>query len=40
MQIDLDAIEGFEWDAGNQRKSQDKHAVSMAEAEQMFFHDV
>ena len=39
MQINLADIDGFEWDAGNQRKSQDKHAVSMAEAEQMFFHE-
>ena len=35
--IDLSAIIGFEWDAGNQRKN-DKHAVSMAEAEQVFFN--
>ena len=37
--MNLDAIEGFEWDAGNERKSQEKHAVSMAEAEQVFFRD-
>lgn len=37
--MNLGAIEGFEWDAGNERKSQDKHAVSMAEAEQVFFHE-
>lgn len=35
--LNLDAIEGFEWDAGNERKSRDEHAVSMAEAEQVFF---
>lgn len=37
--IDLSHIEGFEWDAGNARKSQDKHHVSQAEAEQVFFND-
>lgn len=35
--IDLSAILGFEWDAGNQRKN-DKHGVSTAEAEQVFFN--
>lgn len=35
--IDLDRIAGFEWDEGNSRKSQEKHAVSQAEAEQVFF---
>lgn len=35
--IDLSAIIGFEWDAGNDRKN-DKHGVSMAEAEQVFFN--
>ncbi len=35
--IDLDRIEGFDWDEGNSRKSADKHAVSPAEAEQIFF---
>ena len=35
--IDLSAIVGFEWDAGNERKN-DKHGVSMAEAEQFFFN--
>ena len=35
--IDLHAIVGFDWDAGNSAKN-DKHAVSMAEAEQVFFN--
>jgi uncharacterized DUF497 family protein len=35
--IDLAAIVGFEWDAGNERKNE-KHGVSMAEAEQVFFN--
>ena len=35
--IDLALCEGFQWDAGNARKSVDKHGVSQAEAEQVFF---
>jgi uncharacterized protein len=35
--LDFDAIIGFNWDAGNARKN-DKHGVSMAEAEQVFFN--
>jgi uncharacterized protein len=30
-------MEGFDCDAGNSRKSTDKHGVSQAEAEQVFF---
>ena len=37
--IDLARCEGFQWDAGNTRKSVDKHAVSRAEAEQIFFNE-
>lgn len=37
--IDLSKITGFDWDDGNARKSSEKHAVSMAEAEQIFFND-
>jgi hypothetical protein len=37
--IDLTQITGFDWDDGNARKSEDKHEVSMAEAEQIFFND-
>lgn len=33
---DLTAVDGFEWDEGNKRKSADKHAVSQPEAEQIF----
>ena len=36
--IDLAIITGFNWDAGNARKSDAKHGVSMAEAEQVFFN--
>ena len=35
--IDLSKISGFEWDEGNARKN-DKHGVSKAEAEQVFFN--
>jgi uncharacterized protein len=35
---DLSGIVGFQWDAGNARKSVDKHGVSQAEAEQVFFN--
>jgi uncharacterized DUF497 family protein len=37
--IDLDQITGFDWDASNSRKSADKHDVSQAEAESIFFND-
>ena len=37
--LDFDSIVGFEWDDGNARKSEEKHAVSQAEAEQVFFND-
>ncbi len=36
--IDWQSIFGFDWDAGNSRKSADKHHVSQAEAEQVFFN--
>ncbi|MBV1914492.1 MAG: BrnT family toxin [Pseudomonadales bacterium] len=36
--IDWAQVSGFEWDAGNERKSADKHGVSQAEAEQLFFN--
>lgn len=36
--IDLNKIRGFDWDTGNARKSEEKHGVSMAEAEQVFFN--
>lgn len=37
--IDFDRIAGFDWDAGNERKSADRHAVSQAESESIFFND-
>ena len=36
--IDYTKITGFDWDDGNIRKN-DKHGVSMAEAEQVFFNE-
>lgn len=36
--VDWARITGFDWDAGNARKSSDKHGVSQAEAEQAFFN--
>ena len=36
--IDPAKISGFDWDAGNDRKSEEKHGVSKAEAEQVFFN--
>jgi uncharacterized protein len=36
--IDRQVIVGFDWDDGNSRKSEDKHKVSQAEAEQVFFN--
>ena len=35
--IDLAKITGFDWDNGNTRKN-DKHGVSTAESEQVFFN--
>ncbi len=36
--IDLRRIIGFEWDAGNARKSVDKHRVTQHEVEQVFLN--
>jgi uncharacterized DUF497 family protein len=35
----LASVTGFEWDDGNARKSAEKHTVSQAEAEQIFFNE-
>jgi hypothetical protein len=37
--IDPNRIIGFDWDDGNSRKSHEKHGVSQAEAEQVFFSE-
>jgi uncharacterized DUF497 family protein len=36
--IDLSKIVGFDWDEGNAGKNE-RHGVSMAEAEQLFFNE-
>ncbi len=36
--LDWSNITGFEWDAGNVRKSIDKHGVNQHESEQVFFN--
>ena len=37
--FDWQQVVGFEWDEGNARKNAEKHDVSQAEAEQMFFNE-
>jgi hypothetical protein len=37
--VDWTRVIGFDWDQGNRRKSVEKHSVSEAEAEQVFFND-
>ena len=37
--VEFAHIVGFQWDDGNARKSFDKHGVSQAEAEQVFFNE-
>ena len=36
--IDWKQVKGFDWDAGNRRKSLEKHAANRFEAEQVFFN--
>jgi uncharacterized protein len=36
--IEWTRVVGFDWDAGNARKSADKHGVTQSEAEQAFFN--
>jgi len=37
--VDWARVVGFDWDAGNERKNVDKHGVTRAEAEQVFFNE-
>ena len=37
--VDWKQVSSFDWDAGNERKSAQKHAVSRFEAEQVFFNE-
>jgi hypothetical protein len=34
--LDFSKVVGFDWDYGNERKSQDKHDVTRSETEQIF----
>ena len=36
--IDWTRVVGFDWDAGDERRSVDKHGVRQTEAEQAFFN--
>ena len=36
--IDFHRIIGFQWDAGNAHKNQEKHGVTQTEAEEIFFN--
>lgn len=36
--IDWKRIQGFQWDGGNLRKNLNKHEMTQAEAEQIFFN--
>src|SRR5438105_15944809 len=36
--IEFDRVEGFDWDAGNAVKSEDRHGVSQTEVEQVFIN--
>ena len=36
--IDLNRIDGFDWDAGNREKNWLKHRVSTTECEEIFFN--
>lgn len=38
VEWDAAKITGFEWDAGNQTKNLEKHAVACSEAEQVFLN--
>ena len=37
--VDLSRVTGFQWDEGNGRKSEELHAVSQSEAEQVFANE-
>lgn len=36
--IEMAALDGFEWDEGNRTKNWDRHQVSNAECEEIFFN--
>lgn len=39
MKLEIRRIVGFEWDAGNWRKSELKHGVAIAEAQEALLSD-
>ena len=39
MRLVVRGLRGFEWDAGNWRKSELKHGVAVAEAEEVLLND-
>ena len=39
MRLEIRGILGFEWDAGNWRKSELKHGVAIAEAQEALLND-
>ena len=36
--LDIDSLDGFEWDEGNLTKNWERHQVSSAECEEMFLN--
>jgi uncharacterized DUF497 family protein len=36
--LDVNALDGFAWDEGNRTKNWERHQVSTAECEEVFFH--
>ena len=36
--LDIDSLDGFEWDEGNLAKNWDRHQVSSAECEEVFLN--
>jgi uncharacterized DUF497 family protein len=39
VQVVIDGLKGFEWDAANWRKSELKHGIAAAEAEEVVLND-
>ncbi|MFT7557689.1 MAG: uncharacterized DUF497 family protein [Planctomycetota bacterium] len=39
MELDLNKLEGFQWDNGNRWKNTQKHDVTNQESEEVFFND-
>ena len=39
MKLEIRGLVGFEWDAGNWRKSELKHGVAVAEAQEVLLND-